>query len=301
MAKKFNQKAWGMLLENEKMALSLQYVMSKSSWEAGEIMDKSHYKYLEIKYRAETFLKMFTDHFEKLDEVIPSDIRGSQEVREYFVLCIEKRMKLPEVYDILNEKYGYTGKRTRELQIIEQMRAWEKSENAYELVTYNLIKEFDRWNNFRILPIDIQEPSAFKRRNKKVHLKHIKTTCTVPEISVEKIKKILGAKRGQPKVYMPIITDENKLYLIEIRKTEPAIKQASELNLYLFEDKLHATEYIELLKGYVEPKIKKCIEGLQFWPKYRESIKRALNYEAIQKIVPSRRYLQLALQKLAFH
>lgn len=301
MAKKFNQKAWGMLLEDEKMALSLQHVMSKSSWEAGEIMDKSHYKYLEIKYRAETFLKMFTDHFEKLDEVIPSDIRGSQEVREYFVLCIEKRMKLPEVYDILNEKYGYTGKRTRELQIIEQMRAWEKSENAYELVTYNLIKEFDRWNNFRILPIDIQEPSAFKRRNKKVHLKHIKTTCTVPEISVEKIKKILGAKRGQPKVYMPIITDENKLYLIEIRKTEPAIKQASELNLYLFEDKLHATEYIELLKGYVEPKIKKCIEGLQFWPKYRESIKRALNYEAIQKIVPSRRYLQLALQKLAFH
>ena len=43
-------KAWQILNKDEKTALMLTFNQKKSSWEAGDIMDKSHYKYLEITY-----------------------------------------------------------------------------------------------------------------------------------------------------------------------------------------------------------------------------------------------------------
>ncbi len=42
----------------------------------------------------------------------------------------------------------------------------QKSTNKGEKDLFDLIIEFDRWNNFRILPKNWQQPSAFKRRNK---------------------------------------------------------------------------------------------------------------------------------------
>lgn len=293
-----NQKAWNLLLSDEKTALNLQYGMNKSSWEAGEVMNKSHYKYLEIKYRAEAFLKLFTEHFKYFENIIPEGVTGSKEVIRYIDLVITNREKLNTAVHIIKEEFGQW--LDRDTQISEQMKKWEKSENAYAHSLYHLIKEFDRWNNFRILPPDIQEPSAFKRRNKKVHLKHIKITSTVPEISIPKIKKILGKGSGS-KVYLPLITNQNNLYIISVRNTAPVIKQTTELNLYIFKAQKEAEIYITLIKDYLQQEKKTCNDGLQFWPKYRDAIKVAINYELIQKIVPSRRYLILALNKLEFY
>ena len=43
------KKAWDCLNEIERQSLFLQLSESKSSWEAGEILKLSHYKYLEIR------------------------------------------------------------------------------------------------------------------------------------------------------------------------------------------------------------------------------------------------------------
>lgn len=43
------QKAWSCLIDKEQQSLFLQLSESKSSWEAGEILKLSHYKYLEIR------------------------------------------------------------------------------------------------------------------------------------------------------------------------------------------------------------------------------------------------------------
>src|SRR5690606_16454524 len=87
-----SKKAWNLLLPDEKMALTLSVINEKSTWEAGELMNKSHYKYLEILQRAKTFLAIFQRHFKLFDELIPSYVYGNSEVKEYFRLVIEKRL-----------------------------------------------------------------------------------------------------------------------------------------------------------------------------------------------------------------
>ena len=58
------QKAWSCLIDKEQQSLFLQLSESKSSWEAGEILKLSHYKYLEIRERSEKFFRLFSDFFE---------------------------------------------------------------------------------------------------------------------------------------------------------------------------------------------------------------------------------------------
>lgn len=295
-----NKLAWGILTEDEKSAVTLQHVHEKSSWQAGEILNKSHYKYLEIKYRGEQFLKLFTQHFSLFDTIVPINTSGNQEVKDYFTITIQQRRKVSEAYTELNTRYGYTGNNQREEEVIKQMKAWEQSDNPYDLTLYNLIKEFDRWNNFRILPIQIQEPSAFKRRNKKAHQKNIKISSTIPDISIPKIKKLFGERSKDKVIWIGIISQRRDSHLIAIKDTASVQEQITQINFYIFEDKAIAKEYLELVFDYTQPAAKKCKDGLEFWPRYREVIKLARNYEAIQKIVPSRKTLQMALNKISY-
>lgn len=56
------------------------------------------------------------------------------------------------------------------------MKRLKESEDPWDLDSMRLILEFDRWNNFRILPRMLQQPSAFKRRlNKKdkIYIKYL--------------------------------------------------------------------------------------------------------------------------------
>lgn len=295
-----NPQAWAILLPDEKTALNLQYSLNKSSWEAGEVMNKSHYKYLEIKYRAEAFLKLFTEYFQYFNNLIPDGVTGDARVLKYMDLVISQRYKVPQALTLIHGGPGWDNPHWEEV-LTQQMKKWEISENPYAHSFYQIIKEFDRWNNHRILPVTIQEPSAFKRRNKKVYLKHIKITASVPGISVSKISQILGPSNKGPRIYLPLITDSQEVYCLAIRDTKPVYQQITSLNLYVFKTEEVALEYINLLYEYITQDKKTCNTGLIFWPKYRDIIKRALNYEAIHKIVPSRRYLILALNKLEFY
>lgn len=297
-----NSQAWEMLLDDEKQALILQHGHNKSSWKAGEIMIKSHYKYLEIKYRAERFLKIFTEHINIFGEIIPKYVGGGEEVKEYFYLCIVQRLKLKDVSIALNTKYKYNLKRDREKDILNQMEKWGISTNAYEQTLYNLIKDFDRWNNFRILPQEIQEPSAFNRRLKNIHKKHLRVASKFPDISVPMVTKLYGHKKGTKAIYLPIITEHSRLFCLKLRDVKTTQKDITSLNLYMFYKEQQARDYLELAKTYLfkDKEDRRCKDGLIFWPKYRELMKLAANYEAIQKIVPSRKYLEQALSKLSF-
>lgn len=296
-----NKQAWAVLTEDEKLALNLQYGHSKSSWQSGEVMGKSHYKYLEIKYRAEKFLKMFTEHFETFDFIVSPFNTGDIYIKEYFELAITKRLKISQIAKILNDKYSYTGKRTRDSEIVIQMDKWMNSDNAYDSNLYNLIKEFDRWNNFRILPIDIREPSAFKRRNSKEHKKNIKLVASVPTLSVPLIKKLFKHRKSDTApLFLPFMTDENLCHIIQVNNSPKVIEEINKIPFYVFTEKSQAKAYTDILKSYLNLQYKGCRDGLEFWPKYRDIIKVAHNYSEIQRIIPSRKYLELALSKLKF-
>lgn len=296
-----NKKAYSILSEKEKLVLNLQHLEKKSSWEAGEVLDLAHYKLLEIQYRANHFFKLFTSYFTLFPELICEEVSGNKEVKKYLELVIEKRLPVHEAYNQLNEAFGFTGKNQRDREIEEQLTTWGKSDNAYELALYDLVKEFDRWNNFRVLPPSLREPSAFKRRNKNILKKHIKVTTSVPDISIEKIEKLFGHKKGYKAIYLPIITETRNVVVFKLKGNDKTISELTTLNLYMFDSASRANEYIQLIFEYTQQGTKKCKVGLEFWPKYREIIKAAINYEPIQKIVPARRYLQLALKKLTYY
>lgn len=293
-----NSIVWDILSEDEKMALSLQHGFDKSSWESGEVMEKSHYKYLEIKYRADKFLKMFTEHLELYDKIIPDYITGDKVVIRYFDLCLSKRLKTLDAVEELQKEFGKIHKAVLNEKIINTLKEWENGSNAYNLTIFHLIKEFDRWNNFRILPKELQEPSAYKRRVKNTYKKHIKNTCSIHPLAIEKIVKLHGTNKA-PMVYVPIINQGNP-EMLKLKNTVGCFKVLNIIGLYAFSTLAKANEYLEELHDYTDKGKKECIDGLNFWPKYREIIKTAINYEPILKISPSRKYLQYAMQKLNF-
>ena len=89
-----NNPAWMILIEEEQLALTLHYGPEKSTWQAGEIMKKAHYKYLEIKARGEKFLKIFIEHYEIYGDLFPDDLIISPSFRKFLDLTIIQRMQV---------------------------------------------------------------------------------------------------------------------------------------------------------------------------------------------------------------
>lgn len=287
---------WKILDGDEKMAVSLQLGYGKSSWESGEIMSKSHYKYLEILSRGERYIKMFTEQFELYDEVVPHWIKGEKEVKEYFRLTVQERWPVNSVHNKLDTDFGKSLKRVRNAMIVEQLRKWEKSEDAHQITLANFIKEFDRWNNFRVLPKEVQEPSAFKRRNKNLHKKHIKVATTLSDIAVQQLEKRFRGKKANG-VYMPVVTKSGIEKVILLKNTKEIISYVSQYGLYVFKTQEEAKGFKELIMDYLETETKTCQQGLEFWPKYRDNIRRALNHDEVQRITPTRKGVILAYEK----
>lgn len=298
MGRKLNMKAWGSLTQDEQTSLTVQQGMQKSSWQGGEIINRSHYKYLEINYRAKQFLKMFTEHLEAYDRLIPDFLEGDKLVVFFFQRCLEERKKPMEVISQIKEKHRINKSMMNE-RIIDQLDKWEDSDDAHEKNVFELVKEFDRWNNFRILPKCIQEPSAYKRRLKNVHKKHLKMIAALHPLSLRKFLKHFIAPGTKTGIYMPMIIQGNPL-IYTIKNNKQSREILNTIGIYVFTDTKKAKEYLESIELYMSKKKKECKDGLEFWPKYRDLIKEAINYSEVQKISPTRKHLLMAQQKLEF-
>lgn len=295
---RINQQAWAILLEDEKTALNLQYGHDKSTWQAGEIMEKAHYKYLEIKYRAEYLLKLFTTHFQLYDAIIPLGLHIPKEIQKFVEIAITERIQVKEIYSRLNTEFGYTNKKQRDKDIINWVTLNRDRENLILTNTIALILEFDRWNNFRILPKEIQEPSAYKRRNKNTHRKHIKAISKLTPLALDIIHKTLSCKTPTG-FYAVVLSLEKEPKVFNLRKN--LIKKTTELGIYIWPNKELAKDYGNIVREYILPHKKHCKEGLLFWPAYRDLSIKATNYMEIQKLSITRKYLEMAAAKLEFY
>jgi len=110
---KINTDAWDILNSDEKTAVSLSLGHSKSTWEAGEIMSKAHFKYLEIQKRARKFLEIFTNHLEKYEGLFPEGIYLSFAFKEYLSLTIIERKNISQsVRQMEDPAYSIASRRT---------------------------------------------------------------------------------------------------------------------------------------------------------------------------------------------
>lgn len=315
MMVKINPKVVSYLTSDEKTALSLQFGMEKSTWEAGEIMSKSHYKYLEIKYRGEYLIKFFTSYVRLYDCLIPppSIFEMDEVVRYYFMACLERRLKVVDAIELMREEIVANpqlplgiknlARRINKAQLNERITkvitAWQTNDDPYERSMLNLVKEFDRWNNFRILPKELQEPSAFKRRIKKNYLKHLEVFTMLNPLTIRFIKRKYKPLLDDDIVFFPCLVD-HKPKVLTVKPEPFLVKQLSSVGLYLFRDVEKAHEYLGIVTDYVIAPEKSCKVGLEFWPKYRAIIQDAINYMPINNINPSRKYLRMAINKQEF-
>lgn len=300
MSRAVNLDAWAILLPDEQTALSIQLGENKSSWQVGEMMDKSHYKYLEIKYRAEKFLKMFTEYLELYQSVIPPYVTGDEVALEYFRYVVIDRNKPEIAFNKLRTKFGISRKK-KELnaRLLKVLQEWKDTNDAHCKSALELILDFDRWNNFRVLPREIQEPSAFKRRLKNRHKKHLNTLTRIHPLALMKLEKVYKTKKA-PYNFLPLISGED-FFVLKVKDTKRANEDFNNLGFYIFKDEQLAKEYIEACHAYQFKKgYRECRDGLDFWPKYRDYIKGSINYEQIQQITPSRKFLDIAMEKLKF-
>lgn len=297
---KIDKKALVILTDDEKASLYLQHGEGKSSWQAGEILNRSHYKYLEIKYRAEKFIKMFTEHFLLYPGIIPPAVVLDEDFENYIKYCILERLTLPKaIAKISNPLYQRV--KSREEELCRHLAVLRDSKDGDSLNLYNLLIEFDRYNNFRIMPRPYQEPSAFKRRNSTRFKKHLKIAVSLTPLSLFRIKTCL--ENNSPKLKTPAILPlvnlrDNNYELVRVACTEENLDRVSNVSLYLFKSESMAVEFAELVLGYFNGAKRSPRVGLQFWPKFRVIIKNAINYNKVNSIAPNRKHFDAAIRDM---
>lgn len=295
------KKAWECLTEVEKKSLFLQLSNGKSSWEAGGILNIAHYKYLEIRERAEKFFKMFTDYFELHTSIFNPESPCEESFRDYIEGAIEKRLTRKQAA-------VYTGDSTNlihkvRIRVIERnIQRLRESENPWDKDTLALIMEFDRWNNFRILPKMLQQPSAYKRRaNKKdkIYIKYLLER--VPEwIHTKIIERFkYKVKPGIKKYWICLISEDlytDGYMLLPIRPNEESITEMSRFYIYIFEDKEDADTFGFMVSKFMD-KTSEVKLGQKFWPEYREVVQKAVNYNQVNNIDFNVKSLDVAYNK----
>ncbi len=297
-----NEQAWEILTDDEQLALTLKYGYNKSTWEAGEIMEKAHYKFLEIEARGKKFLEMFTEHFETHETLIPLGLKLEPRFRSFILYTMGKRMSVKDSVEKIKD-YGFEVTEFRDRVVIEEIEKLMRLERVIARNFALLIFEFDRWNNFRILPKTIQEPSAFKRRNKKNDQKNLKNILNIHSSIVEIIISKYETKSDKG-LYVPMISKfiDPAKSIVRVKNTEKSIKELSRLGYYIFPRKQRAQEFLSLLLEFKfdgeQHTDRHCKDGQNFWPKFRLSVKNSINYNNIQKRIASRKFLESALTDL---
>jgi hypothetical protein len=298
---KKNNKVWEILLEDEKSALLLSISYGKSTWQAGEIMNKAHYKYLEILARANKFFKMFTEYFESTGGLrIPKDCHFNHFFRDYIIMTVFER--IPEKEAIKNLGLNpFIVKTAKERIFKECLDLLANHENETYQDLFHLIMEFDRWNNSRILPTSLQEPSAFKRRNKARLVKHLKNLSNLDYYHVKRFEKSFKAKPGKKKLYIAVLSKnfEAGYKVIRIGSNKDIISYISkDLRLYIFNEEVDADNFGYIVHRYLHHGTRDCKKGQEFWPLYRKSIEVAANYLDVNNIIPQRKHLEKAFRDM---
>ena len=301
---KAQQTAWEWLLETEQRSLFLTLSSGKSSWEAGEMLKISHYKYLEIKERSEVFFKLFTSFLEKYDSLFRPDGPCQEDFKDYIeaVICKRKTRKEAALYSGSSENLLLE---VNNKKIEVNMKRLKESDNEWDQETRAIILEFDRWNNFRILPKVLQQPSAYKRRlNKKdkIYIKYLLNSSKMPEWLLERIKERFYFKtnRDDRRYWVALISKalyKGGYFLLPISRKEEVIKEMNKFYIYVFENREDADSFGFKVANY-RIQTSRVRLGLKFWPEYREIVKQAINYDSVNNIDFNVKTLDLAYSTL---
>lgn len=279
--------AWDCLTDAEKNSLMFIQGKGLSTWEAGEILKMPHYKYLELKARAEEFFKLFSDYFELHPSLVNPKSPIEPRFRDYLFGAMIKRLSKEEA-KIHSGDSSWLLTSITNSRIITNMKRLKESGNKWDKDLYALILEFDRWNNYRILPRILQAPSAYKRRSTKKDKVYLSYLHRIPDF---KIRQLITEywKNGPSgrRYFTAIVSDElfpeEGYGVMPIKRSDYVIKAITDLRIYIFESQTIADTFGFLVTRYFEKTVDSK-GGLKFWKEYREIIQKSINYRSINNM-----------------
>ena len=290
--------AWECLKPVEQQSLFLQLSEGKSAWEVGNILGVTHYKYIEVRERSQKFFKMFTDFFELHGSIFRPDSPCEAPFIDFIEACLEKRLKYSEAVLASGNSANVVPKVTQRM-ILRNMALLQESEDEWDICTRRLIFEFDRWNNHRILPRSIQQPSAYKRREnkrEKILLRYIINRN--PDFVLERLRErwFYKVKPSKKAYWVALISKRlytDGYYLLKIKPDDEVVKEISKYHLYIFDNREDADTYGFLATQYMD-RTSSIKLSQKFWPEYREVIHKAVNYNIINNLECSVKSLDMA-------
>jgi hypothetical protein len=279
-----------MLTEVEKNSLMLSLNNGMSTWEAGEVLGISHYKYLEIRSRAEKLLKLFASYFDKVGKgsLFAPDSVASPRFKDYIEATIEKRLGQYEARLYSGDSIYYV-KNIAMRDIEKNMNKLFQSENTHDQALYILIKEFDRWNTHRLLPVSLQMPSAYKRRQNKRDKVYINYLNTLPQHKVEALIHIFRYKPRSraKKLFVAIISEDlygdERYTIINVKDEKSTLERLTKLSIYVFKTEDLADTFGYMVTRFYE-KTSESKLGQKFWPEYRDITSQAVNFKELNNI-----------------
>lgn len=279
---KYQQDAWDCLTKKEQDSLFLNISQGLSTRRTGEVLGMSHYKYLEMKARAEKFFKMFSDYFYLYPSLIRPGAPITEAFKDYLYGSILKRLSKDEAINYAGDS-SWVLKEFNTKKIISNMSRLKGSEDEWDKALYKLIMEFDRWNSFRILPQSLQAPSAYKRRTNKKYKIYLRYLHRIPDFKIRYILDTFWKKNGNRR-YIALVSSifEYGYQVVPIGITDKIYKDLTGMKIYIFEDQLDAEDFGVQVSRYFE--IGDPHSGLKFWKTFNELIEKSLNYKEINNM-----------------
>lgn len=279
--------AWDCLTEPERTSLMFISGKGLSTWEAGEILKMSHYKYLELKVRAEKFFRMFSDYFQLHPSLVNPNSPIEPRFRDYLFGAMIKRLPKEEAKIHAGDSSWLLTSITNS-RVIKNMSRLKESKDKWDKDLYALIIEFDRWNNYRILPRILQAPTAYKRRSTKKDKVYLSYLHRIPDFKIRQlITEYWKDGKQDNRYYTVLVSDdifpEEGYGVMPIKKDEDVIKSITDLKIYIFESPVIADTFGFLVTRYFEKTVDSK-GGLKFWREYREIIEKAINYKSINNM-----------------
>lgn len=281
----YQEKAYNCLTEVEQNSLFLNLSQGLSTWQISEILKISHYKYLEVKARAEKFFKMFSDYFEKHDSLVSPRSPLDSRFIDYLYGSMIKRLPKEEAV-IHSGDSSWLLYPIRNNRIIKNIEWLKESEDEWDKDLYALIMEFDRWNNYRILPRILQAPSAFKRRTTKKDKVYLTYLHKIPDFKIRALVDMYW-RAGKPsnRYFVAFISEifDDGYVVAPIMMDKKIIDELTKTKIYVFKTQLDADEFGLMAKQYFI-RTMNSKSGLKFWKPYREIVSRAINYNQINNM-----------------
>lgn len=285
----YQEKAWSCLSKQEQESLFLIIGQNKTTWEAGEILKITHYKYLEIKERAEKFFRLFGDFFAKHEAIFRPDCPCEPQFRDYIESLIERRSSKREAR-VSSGDSAHLIPAVNNRCINRNMRWLKETNNEWDKDTRNLIFEFDRWNTFRILPVMLQQPSAYKRRLNRKFKAYIKYMVTrMPDWALARIQDRFWYKSkrdSKEKYWIALIypSDLKHYKVISVRPTQEVVNSLTKFYIYVFKTKDEADTFGFLVSQFRNKSNRNIRVSQKFWPEFRLIISQAINYKEINNM-----------------